>query len=135
MGQGIGVRRHPLQRADPGRHDGPFVTVDTADGLEGRTSSYASSAELGPRWVRVATVEHGHQRSPTVANGSEEQQVAGLPVHAAGMMRRGDSDCGPEGHRTLRAAWGDPDGRIRNTRKQKRCGPLLPRRQISSTQP
>jgi hypothetical protein len=52
---------------------------------------------LGPRWVRVATVEHGQQRSPTVANGSEEPQVAGPAAQAAGMMQVSDSDCGPEG--------------------------------------
>jgi hypothetical protein len=52
---------------------------------------------LGPRWVRVTTVAHGHRRSPAVAKGSEEQHVAEGPAHAAGMMQMGDSDCGPEG--------------------------------------
>jgi hypothetical protein len=52
---------------------------------------------LGPRWVRAATVPHGHQRSPTVVKGSEESQVAGRPAQVAGMMQAGDSDCGPEG--------------------------------------
>jgi hypothetical protein len=56
-----------------------------------------SSATLGPRWVRVTRVEHGHGRSPPVAQDSEEPQVTGLPAQAAGMMRRCDSDCGPEG--------------------------------------
>ena len=54
-------------------------------------------ARLGPRWVRFATVSHGHQRSPTVTNGPEEPQVAALVTRAAGTMRVGDSDCGPEG--------------------------------------
>jgi hypothetical protein len=52
---------------------------------------------FGPHWVRAATVEHGQLRSPTVAKGSEEPQVVGSSVHAAGMMPAGDSDCGPEG--------------------------------------
>jgi hypothetical protein len=52
---------------------------------------------LGPRWVRAATVPHGQQRSPTVANGSEEPQVIAPPAQAAGMMQAADSDCGPEG--------------------------------------
>jgi hypothetical protein len=53
--------------------------------------------ELGPRWVRAATVEHGHQRSPAVANGAGEPQVADRPAYAAGMMQAGESDCGSEG--------------------------------------
>jgi hypothetical protein len=57
----------------------------------------ASKAESGPRWVRVATVAHGQQRSPTVANGSDEPQVIAPPAQAAGCCTRGDSDCGPEG--------------------------------------
>jgi hypothetical protein len=52
---------------------------------------------LGPRWVRAATVEHGHQRAPTVAHGSEEPQVTGPSAHAAGITQKGESDCGPEG--------------------------------------
>jgi hypothetical protein len=52
---------------------------------------------LGPCWVRVATVLHGHERSPTVAHGSEEPQVAGLSAQAAGITQTRDSDCGPEG--------------------------------------
>jgi hypothetical protein len=56
---------------------------------------YAGS--LGPRWVRAATVEQGHQRSRLVTVGSEKPQVTGHPAHAAGMMHAGDSDCGPEG--------------------------------------
>jgi hypothetical protein len=51
----------------------------------------------GPRWVRAATVQHGHQRSPSVADGLEEPQVASRPAHVAGTTRTGDSDCGPEG--------------------------------------
>jgi hypothetical protein len=59
--------------------------------------SYASSTELGPRWVRATRVRYGRQRSPVDTSGSEEPQVAALPPHAAGMMQAGDSDCGPEG--------------------------------------
>ena len=67
--------------------------------------SSTTSTELGPRWVRAATVAHGHQRSPTVTNGSEEPQVTGPPAQAAGMMPAGDSDCGPEsrGGKAVRA--------------------------------
>jgi hypothetical protein len=72
--------------------------IAVAGGEEEWESSYASSAELNPRWVRVVAVEHGHQRSPTVANAPEEPQVAALPTQAAG-MRVGDSDCGREGRR------------------------------------
>jgi hypothetical protein len=54
-------------------------------------------ATLGPHWVRVTTVEHGHGRSPTVAHGSEEPQVAGPSAQAPGITQTGDSDCGPEG--------------------------------------
>jgi hypothetical protein len=69
--------------------------------------SCASSDELGPCWVRAARVLHGHQRSPTVAKGSEEPQVAGRAAHAAGMMQAADSDCGPEGQESspLAACW------------------------------
>jgi hypothetical protein len=59
---------------------------------------------LGPRWVRAPTVHYGHPQSSTVANGSEEPQVADLSGHAAGMIQVGDSDCGPEGHRASRRA-------------------------------
>jgi hypothetical protein len=38
------------------------------------------------------------------AYGSEEPQVTALSAHAAGMMRVGDSDCGPEGPGRLRRA-------------------------------
>jgi hypothetical protein len=52
---------------------------------------------LGPRWVRAATVSHGHQRARTVTNGSDKPQVAAPTARAAGMMQAGDSDYGPEG--------------------------------------
>jgi hypothetical protein len=58
--------------------------------------SSASKAELRPRWIRAATVAHGHQRSPTVTDGSEEPQVAACPAQATGMMHAAESDCGPE---------------------------------------
>jgi hypothetical protein len=66
-------------------------------GQEEWRASWASPAVLGPCWVRAATVAPGHQRSPAVAYGSEEPQVAGPLGHAAGMIRSRDSDCGPEG--------------------------------------
>jgi hypothetical protein len=56
---------------------------------------------FGPRWVRAATVEYGHQRSPAVTDGAEEPQVVGSPGHADGIMQVGVSDCGPEGHTKL----------------------------------
>jgi hypothetical protein len=62
------------------------------------TRSGASSADLGPHWVLVRTDAHGRRRSPAVAKGSEESQVAAGPAQAAGRMRAGDSDCGPDGH-------------------------------------
>jgi hypothetical protein len=68
-----------------------------ATGQEEWRASWASSAVLGPCWVRAATVAPGHQRSPAVAYGSEEPQVAGPLGRAAGMMRPRDSDCGPDG--------------------------------------
>src|SRR6266545_3126631 len=72
---------HPVSSNRPD----PITTVNT------------TRLGLGPCWVRVATVAQGHHGSPTVANGSPETQVTGRPAQAAGMMRRGDSDCGPEG--------------------------------------
>jgi hypothetical protein len=62
------------------------------------------SAALGPRWVRATKDPHGHQRSPTVSNGSAEQQVVAPPAQAAAVIQAGDSDCGPEGPRRLRRA-------------------------------
>jgi hypothetical protein len=92
-----------------GRH-GPMTaklaSYHGAGREKGVMSSCASSAMLGPRWVRVTTVEHGHERSPTVAHGLEEPQVAGPSAHAAGRTQTGDSDCGPEGQAWRRAADG-----------------------------
>jgi hypothetical protein len=74
------------------------VTIDTTGGKGGAGDPAPQAAlSFGPRWVRVATVAHGHERSPAVANGSEEPQVAGPLAQAAGMMQAGDSDCGPDG--------------------------------------
>jgi GrpB-like predicted nucleotidyltransferase (UPF0157 family) len=39
------------------------------------------SPRVGPRWVRVTTVAHGHHWSPTVANGSEKPEVVGPLAH------------------------------------------------------
>ena len=63
-----------------------------------------AALSLGPRWVRVATVKHGHRRSPTVAKGSEEPQVVERPAHAAGLMHSAESDSGPEGQGRRRRA-------------------------------
>jgi hypothetical protein len=41
------------------------------------------------------------QRSPPVADGSKEPEVAGRPAHAAGATRTGDSDCIP----TVEKGW------------------------------
>jgi hypothetical protein len=83
-------------------------------------SSCASSATLGPRWVRVTTVEHGHGRSPTVAYGLEEPQVAGPPAQAAGLTQTRGSDCGPR-RSGVRAVDRPPEQRFRAHR------PFLPR--------
>jgi hypothetical protein len=68
---------------------------------------------LGPRRVRVATVQQGHRRSPAVTNGSEEPQVAGPAAQAAGITQTRDSDCGPEGRGSSSSR--SPYGRARNT--------------------
>jgi len=59
--------------ADHRRH--AVVELAIVSGTEEATSG------LGPRWVRVAAVADGHQRSPT---GGEKPQVAGPPAQAAG---------------------------------------------------
>ena len=43
---------------------------------------------LGPCWVRAATVEHGHERSPPVTKGLEESHVADLQLMQLGIIRR-----------------------------------------------
>jgi hypothetical protein len=76
----------------------PFPSVRPGHAITrivSRTEEVAKG--LGPRRVRVATVQHGHRRSLAVTNGSEEPQVAGPAAQAAGITQTGDSDCGPEG--------------------------------------
>jgi hypothetical protein len=76
---------------------------------------------LGPRWVRAATVEHGHQQSPAVTNGSDEPQVIAPPAQAAGVIHADDSNGGPEG----RGCWIAVTPRARPgglTRKHLRVG-------------
>jgi hypothetical protein len=93
------VRHLPSSSAKP-RQTSQVATTRPGSLTQKRSPSwpsYASSAELGPRWVRMATVAHGHERSPTVTNGSEEPQVAGPLGQEAAMTRAGDSDCGPDG--------------------------------------
>jgi hypothetical protein len=61
---------------------------------------WSQAVQATVRWSALGpcrTVEQRQQRSPTLAAASREQQVAGLPAQAAGMMRVGDSDCGPDG--------------------------------------
>jgi hypothetical protein len=83
----------PLAVIGPPCRSGPWAVEDrSAEGAIDLTDR-----TLGPHWVRVTTVGHGRQRSPTVTSGSEAPQVAGPPAHAAGMMHPRDSDCGPEG--------------------------------------
>jgi hypothetical protein len=79
--------------------DGAWLSLSTAEYQHGGVSC-ASYTALGPRWVRVTTVEQRHGRSLTVAHGSEEPQVAGPSAHAAGITQPRDSDCGPEGQRS-----------------------------------
>jgi hypothetical protein len=72
---------------------------------------------FGPCWVRAATIECGRRRSPAVSDGSEEPQVAGPPVCATGMMRVGDSDCGPEGQRSAPSGSRRAATSVRNNRR------------------
>jgi hypothetical protein len=83
--------------ASPNRRTRPPLALQRHSRFARPPTLGSSSAELGPRWVRAATVQYGQQRAPTVTNGSEEPHVAGLRAHAAGMMQAGDSDCGPDG--------------------------------------
>lgn len=48
---------------------------------------------VGPHWGRCRNVRVW---APAVTDDSEEPQVVGPPVHAAGMMQVGDSDCVPK---------------------------------------
>jgi hypothetical protein len=84
----------PVRPCSP-RPDAPSRQLPAARRIG--TRSGASSADLGPHWVLVRTDAHGRGRSPAVAEGSEESQVAAGPAQAAGRMRAGDSDCGPKG--------------------------------------
>ena len=77
------------------------VAVDNCRRQEDWDVKLLKLRELGPRWVRVTTVEQGQQQSPTVTHGREEPQVVGPPTQAAGMMHSCDSDCGPERHRAI----------------------------------
>ena len=63
------------------------ITVETSENWRVRVK-LCKLCYAGPRWVRVTTVEHGHGRSPTVAHGSEEPQVAGLRFKQLGERRR-----------------------------------------------
>ena len=80
-----------------GQHPVPECSPRSSDHLD-CLSHGGSHLGLGPRWVRVTTVAHGHHWSPTVANGSEKPEVVGPLAHATAMLQAGDSDCGPEGH-------------------------------------
>jgi hypothetical protein len=85
-----------------------------------------TTAELGLHWVRAATVERGHQRSPTVANGSEKPQVAGPPAQAAGMMQTGELDCGPRvGVGTRRAADGQQPVSVTTGEPARKLGRIM----------
>jgi hypothetical protein len=71
--------------------------------IDGRLHSdetWVPASASGPRWVRVRTVAYGRGWSPVVTSGSNDPQVAGPAAHAAGRMKAGDSDCGPEGRRS-----------------------------------
>ena len=65
--------------------DGLVVTIGHDRSQEDWEVKLHKPAALGPCWVRVTTVEHGHGRSLTVAHGSEEPQVAGPSAQAAGI--------------------------------------------------
>ena len=65
------------------------------------TQAQPSSVRAGSVSQRSRTGNSGHQRSPTV---QRNHRSPALLAHAAGMMRAGDSDCGPEGPGWLRRA-------------------------------
>ena len=60
-------------------------------------------AHLFAAWSRVRRCKQPAAYASR-AYGSEEPQVTALSAHAAGMMRVGDSDCGPKGPGRLRRA-------------------------------
>ena len=92
------------------RRSSPVVTILNSPqfhaGSVGADLARRSHLGLGPRWVRVTTIAHGHHWSPTVANGSEKPEVVGPLAHATAMMQAGDSDCGPEGRERSSASPG-----------------------------
>jgi hypothetical protein len=61
------------------------ITVETTENRESGSQAVQAPLPLGPCWVRAATVRYGHGRSPTVAHGSEEPQVARPSAQAAGI--------------------------------------------------
>jgi hypothetical protein len=80
------------------------AAADPATASQGRPPHPgASSTEPGPRSVR-APRSRTAIGAPTVPKGSEEPQATLPPGQAAGRIRAGDADSGPEDHRTSRAA-------------------------------
>jgi hypothetical protein len=80
-------RRHPWTATATAAILGHDQAIDVRAALPTRPHLAHKCVHMrprGPRWVRAATVEHGHRRSPAVINGSEEPQVANPPGHAAG---------------------------------------------------
>jgi hypothetical protein len=80
------------------------AAADPATASQGRPPHPgASSTEPGPRSVR-APRSRTAIGAPTVPKGSEEPQATLPPGQAAGRIRAGDADSGPEDYRTSRAA-------------------------------
>jgi hypothetical protein len=81
--------------AAPGRPIRPLVAEDqSAEGVR----NWAGPGNH--RWSALGPCRNGPLRAwavPPVMHGLEEPQVAGSPAQAPGIMRVGDSDCGPEG--------------------------------------
>src|SRR5918996_157464 len=84
---------------DPSLEPPPGQICDKHGPPAGGPEEYELASQPGLSLVRAGsatTVKHRHRRSPTVAKGPEEPQVASLPAQAVGMMQAGDSDCGPK---------------------------------------
>ena len=92
--------------AVPGRPIGPWSRRTGAP----KASATRRDRTLGPCWVRGAPGLEGHERSPTVTNGSDEPQATGLRLSKLGCCLPADSDCGPDDHAESVPAGRPPPG-------------------------
>jgi hypothetical protein len=105
--RGRPARGHPSPDRGHERRTGPFGGSGAGPrrACWGRAQSDAAPRGPGCRFGAASSVARcalgpcriGPTRAAAVTDGSEEPQVAVHPAQAAGMMRAGDSDCGPEG--------------------------------------